>query len=307
MFIERQNERGDLLRLDISKAQSYSNDVNKTRGIQTVAFQGERGAFGEEAAHLLLGRRVRPIACESFADTFKAVVRGNAQACLVPVENTLAGSVYENYDLMLAHRLTIHAEVKLRVVHNLIAPAGRSLSKIRQVLSHPVALAQCDNFFARHRGIKKVPFFDTAGAVKAIVERGIPDAAAIASRAAAEVYGARILKTHLEDHPDNYTRFLLLAPSKTAPKGADKTSIVFTTRNIPGVLFKALSVFALRDIDLTKIESRPIKGKAWEYLFYLDFLGNANEEKCRLALAHLSEIADFLRVLGCYPAWRPKQ
>jgi prephenate dehydratase len=279
----------------------------KTRAIQTVAFQGERGAFGEEAAHLLLGRRVRPIACETFADTFKAVARGRAQTCLVPVENTLAGSVYENYDLMLAHRLTIQAEIKLRVVHNLIAPAGRSLSKVRQVLSHPVALAQCNDFFARHRRIRKVPFFDTAGAVKAIVEQRIPGAAAIASRAAAEVYGARILKTHLEDHPNNYTRFLLLSQSRLAPERADKTSIVFTTRNIPGALFKALSVFALRDIDLTKIESRPIKGKAWEYSFYLDFMGNVDDEKCRLALAHLSEIADFLRVLGCYPAWRPRQ
>ncbi|HVE13157.1 MAG TPA: prephenate dehydratase [Elusimicrobiota bacterium] len=270
---------------------------------RVVAFQGEPGAFGEEAARLLLGRGPRLLPCESFAATFAAVGR-KADACLIPIENTLAGSVHENYDLLVAHRLFIRAEVSLRVVHCLIAPRGRELKSIRRVLSHPVALAQCAGFFAANPRLEKVPFYDTAGSVKAIVEQRMPDAAAIASRAAAKAYGARVLRRHLEDHSSNYTRFLLLSRSAGAVPGADKTSIVFSVRNEPGALFKALGVFALRDISLAKIESRPIKGRVWEYRFYVDFMGSLREERCRKALDHLRELADFARVLGSYRAWR---
>ena len=266
----------------------------------TVAFQGERGSFSEEAAYKLLGGRTRVLPQETFAATFESVARGKARFCLVPIENTLAGSVYENYDLLLHKNLHIVAEVNLRVVHNLIAFPGTTLKSVRQVFSHPVALAQCSRFFASRSGIEKTPFYDTAGSVKMLAERRIAGGAAIASRSAAEVYGARILKRHLEDHHENFTRFLLLSKNASVPRNADKVSIVFSTRNVPGALFKCLSVFALRDINLVKMESRPLRGRPFEYFFYLDFLGNIKEDRCAKALAHLEEVTDFLRVLGCF-------
>jgi prephenate dehydratase len=228
------------------------------------------------------------------------VAGGKSQYCLVPIENTLAGSVYENFDLLLENDLHIVGEVNLHIVHNLIGLRDCQRKEIRQVYSHPVALAQCSRFFARHPGVEKIPFYDTAGAVKMLTERGLRTAAAIASRTAAEVYGARILQTHLEDHQENYTRFLLLSRAAKVTRKASKVSIVFSTHNVPGALYKCLGVFALRDIDLTKMESRPLRGRPWEYFFYLDFVGNTREERCRNALAHLGEVTNFLRVLGCY-------
>lgn len=265
-----------------------------------VAFQGERGSFSEEAAQKLLGARIRVFPCETFAATFHSVTGGKAMFCLVPIENTLAGSVYENYDLLVGNDLHIVAEINLRIVHNLIAFPGVTLANLRQVYSHPVALAQCGDFFARNPKVEKVQFYDTAGAVKMLSERRLRAAAAIGSRTAARVYGGRILRTHLEDHHENYTRFLLLSRTAKVPSRANKVSIVFSTRNVPGALYKCLSVFALRDVDLTKMESRPLRGRPWEYLFYLDFIGNVKEERCRNALAHLGEVTNFLRVLGCY-------
>ena len=265
-----------------------------------VAFQGERGSFSEEAAYKLLGRRIRVLPCETFAATFESVTQGRANFCLVPIENTLAGSVYENFDLLLANHLHVVGEVNLRIVHNLIAPPGTARREVRQVYSHPVALAQCSHFFAKNPRVERVPFYDTAGAVKMLTERPLGGAAAIASRIAAEVYHARILATHLEDHHENYTRFLLLSKTARVSPRASKVSIVFSTRNVPGALFKCLSVFALRDIDLTKMESRPLRGRPWEYFFYLDFIGNVKEKRCQNALTHLGEVTNFLRVLGCY-------
>ena len=270
----------------------------------TAAFQGERGAFSEEAAYKLLGPRVKPLACPTFPEAFRAVTRGRAEAALIPIENTLAGSVHENYDLLQENRLTIHAEVHLRIVHHLIASPGTRLADVRKVYSHPVALAQCSRFFKRHPRVEKVPFYDTAGSVKMLAADRPIRAAAIASRVAAEVYGARILLSHLEDHRENYTRFLLLKRAAGTPKGADKTSIVFSTANLPGALLKCLSVFSLRDINLTKIESRPLRGRPWEYCFYLDFIGNVGERRCRDALRGLAEVTEDLRVLGCYPSAR---
>jgi len=265
-----------------------------------VAFQGERGSFSEEAAYKLLGPRIRVLPCETFAAIFESVASGKTRFCLAPIENTLAGSVYENYDLLLQHDLHIVGEVNLRIVHNLIALPGTTLEKVRQVYSHPVALAQCSRFLAAHPEIEKVPFYDTAGAVKMLTEKRLPNVAAIASRIAASVYRARILKTHLEDHAENYTRFLLLSRSAKVSPRASKVSIVFSTKNVPGSLFRCLSVFALRDINLTKIESRPLRGRPWEYFFYLDFVGHIRDERSQRALAHLAEITDFCRVLGCY-------
>ncbi|HLW78447.1 MAG TPA: prephenate dehydratase [Terriglobia bacterium] len=268
--------------------------------IPTVAFQGERGSFSEEAAYKLLGRAIRVRPCETFGAIFESAARGKSRYCLAPIENTLAGSVYENYDLLLKHDLSIVGEVSLHIVHNLIAFPGTTLTKLRKVYSHPVALAQCGSFFARHPKVEKVPFYDTAGSVKMLAEQRLEGAAAIASRVAAAVYGARILSTHLEDHHENFTRFLLLARTVPLRLDGDKISIVFSTRNTPGSLYKCLSVFALRDIDLTKMESRPLRGRPWEYFFYLDFLGSLKEGRCQKALAHLGEVTNFLRVLGCY-------
>ncbi len=268
----------------------------------TIAFQGERGAFSEEAAHQLLGSRIRALPCETFAKVFASVAQGKARMCLVPIENTLAGSVYENYDLLVSNHLHIVGEVNLRIVHNLIGFEETSRKNLLRVYSHPVALAQCGRFFEKHPGVERVPFYDTAGSVKMLAERRIPGAAAIASRAAAKVYKARILATHLEDHHENFTRFLLLGKDASVSSHADKVSVVFSTRNLPGALFKCLSVFALRDIDLTKMESRPLRGRPWEYLFYVDFIGSTREDRCQKALAHLGEITNFIRVLGCYPS-----
>ncbi len=275
---------------------------------EIVAFQGEKGAFSQEAARQLLGQGVEVLACPRFEDVFQRLEKRAADAAVIPIENTLAGSVHENYDHLLKFNFPIVAETRVRIVHNLIAGPGVPFRKIRRVLSHPVALNQCLDFFAKNPKVEKVPFYDTAGSVKMIMEERLTDAAGIASALAAGIYGATILKRSIEDDRQNFTRFFLLRrpgwkprTPPSAPKGW-KTSVVFTTRNVPGALFRALSAFALRDLNLNKIESRPLRGKPWEYLFYLDFMGRLEDERARNALNHLRELADFLRVLGCYPA-----
>ena len=277
--------------------------MTRTRKPPRVAFQGERGAFSQEAARLLLGARLDLRPLPRFADVFRALAAGRVDYAVIPIENTLAGSVHENYDHLLGFQLPIVGETHLRIVHNLIARPGVRFAQVRRVFSHPVALDQCLRFFALHRRLRPETYYDTAGSVKMLMSEAPPDAAAIASAAAAEVYGGRILRRSIEDDRRNFTRFFLLA--RRAPRGPSaaqpKTSIVFTTRNIPGALFRCLSAFALRDINLNKIESRPLRGKPWEYLFYLDFLGSPSEPRCRNALHHLAELTDLLRVLGCYP------
>ncbi|MBI1786289.1 MAG: prephenate dehydratase [Acidobacteria bacterium] len=273
---------------------------------EIAAFQGERGAFSEEAARRLLGGQVEVLPCLRFEDLFHNLETKKVQAAVVPIENTLAGSVHENYDHLLHHDLPIVAETRVRIVHNLIAPPRVPFGAIRRVFSHPVAIGQCLNFFTKNPRIEKAPFYDTAGSVKMIMEEGLEDAGAIASSAAAEIYGARILRRSIEDDRQNFTRFFLLRRPEYArkyPVKGDrwKTSLVFTTRNVPGALFRSLAAFALRDINLYKIESRPLRGKPWEYIFYLDFLGHVDDPVSQNALRHLKEVADFLRVLGCYP------
>ena len=274
-----------------------------------VAFQGERGAFSEEAARKLLGPAVVVVPCQRFEDVFRSLEQRKTDAAVIPIENTLHGSVHENYDHLLHFDLPIVGETKIRIVHHLIAPPDVPFAKLRRVYSHPVALNQCLSFFAKNRQLEKVPFYDTAGSVKMIMSERPPDAAAIASEVAAEIYGAKILRRSIEDDRQNFTRFFLLhRPEKTrsraprAGKSAEwKTSVVFTTRNVPGALFRSLSAFALRDLNLAKIESRPLRGKPWEYLFYLDFIGRVDEPTSQNALRHLGELADLLRVLGSYP------
>jgi len=285
--------------------------MKKTAGKtpQRIAFQGELGAFSQQAIQQLVGPRATPVPCQRFDQVFAALKSGHVDAAVVPIENTLAGSVYENYDLLMKFPFEITAETSVRVVHNLMAPPGTDARKIRKVYSHPVALNQCLDFFARHPKIERVPYYDTAGSVKMIMEERPLGAAAIASELAAQIYGARILKRGIEDDRQNFTRFFLLEPAGSKPRPASrigrnswKTSIVFSTRNVPGALFRSLSVLALRDLNLVKIESRPLRGKPWEYLFYLDLLGHRDEKVVRNALAHLGELADFIRIFGSYRA-----
>ena len=262
-----------------------------------AAFQGERGAFSEEASRRLLGAEVEAVAHRSFDEMFEAVASGAADCAMAPIENTLAGSVIRNYDLLLDFDLTIVGEVVLRVVHNLIAPPGVGAADIKRIYSHPVALAQCGRFFAAHPQFEVIPAYDTAGSVKMIMESGKRDEAAIAGKSAAEAYGAR-----------NFTRFFLLVrpdraaeivPGTGGPER--KTSIVFRIGNRPGALYRSLAAFAEQNIDLTKIESRPIEGRPWEYSFYLDFIGDRASPPVQQALAHLAAHAENLRILGSYP------
>ena len=273
----------------------------------SVAFQGELGAFSQQAIRQLLGPKAMPVAHQRFDQAFAALDAGKVDAAVIPLENTLAGSVHENYDLLLKYSLEITAETSVRVVHNLIAPPGVSFRALRKVYSHPVALNQCLDFFAKHPRITRTPFYDTAGSVKTIMEQRPTDSAAIASELAATIYGAHILKRGIEDDRQNFTRFFLLEPAGAKPrtikgmaKNPWKTSLVFSTRNIPGALFRSIGTLALRDINLVKIESRPLRGKPWEYLFYLDLWGHRDDKVIQNALSHLSELADFLRVLGTY-------
>ncbi|MGA7615603.1 MAG: prephenate dehydratase [Thermoanaerobaculia bacterium] len=272
-----------------------------------IAFQGERGAFSEEAARRLLADGVETIACPSFEAMFEAVAEGTADCAMVPIENALAGSVHRNYDLLAEHHLTIARESYLRIVMNLIARPGAKLEQLRRVRSHPVALAQCQRFLGAHPELEAEPAYDTAGSVKLMMKSGDPAEAAIAGPSAASIYGAEIVVPEIEDHKRNYTRFLLLTHPENVAWYQDqnaeewKTSIVFRTPDRPGALFRALAVFALRDVNLSKIESRPIEGRPWEYTFYLDLIGRITDRPVERALAHLEEMAESLRVLGSYP------
>ncbi len=267
----------------------------------TVVIQGERGSYSEVAATYLLGDKIRLRCCERFEDVFKLAAKSDTQYCLIPLENSLSGSIYKNYDLLLRHKLKITREINLQVEHNLITAPGVSFKEVNAVFSHPVALDQCDHFFERFPHLVKRSAYDTSGSVKRIVEEDLRDCAAIAGKQAAEYYGGDIVMQGIQDNKENFTRFVLLGREREITEKADKTSIAFSFGNAAGALFKCLSVFALRDIDLTKIESRPIHGRPWEYLFYLDFLGNTGEESTLKALDHLRELTEFLEVLGCYP------
>ena len=266
-----------------------------------IAFQGEHYAFSEIAAKKFLGADASCFPTPSFEEVFQAVRTQKVTLGIIPIENTLYGSIHRNFDLLLENEVIIVGEVNLRIELHLIALPKVELEQIKTVYSHPAALEQCRNFIAQHPFMEAVPTYDTAGSVKLINEQKLSSTAAIASRWAAEDYDMNILSREIEDFPENFTRFLIISKNKYDLGTPDKTSIVFSTKNIPGALFKSLSVFFLRDINLTKIESRPIKGKPWEYLFYLDFNGDIKEERCINALRHLEEIAEFIKILGSYP------
>ena len=264
-----------------------------------VAIQGERGAFSHQAALGLLGEDIRLRPQPTFDALFAAVVGGEVDRGLLPIENSLAGSIHENYDRLRASPLHIVGETQLRVRHCLLARPGSSLASIRRVASHPVALAQCRTFFAERPQIEAVAAYDTAGSVRDLLRDGMATQAAIASRLAADLYGAQVLMEGIEDDPQNYTRFLLLSREPEAVEGEGKTSLVFSMPNVPGALHKALGAFATRGVDLSKIESRPLRGRPWEYSFYLDALGDPRGALGE-AVAELRAMAAELRVLGTY-------
>jgi prephenate dehydratase len=284
-----------------------------------IAIQVELGSFSHEAAEAMLPQ-AKVVPCARSLEVFDRVQRGTVDGAVIPIENSLAGSVAEHFDLLLSRDVHIVREFRLRIVHNLIALPGAKIADVRRVFSHPVALDQCRDLFARNPKLEPVPFYDTAGSVKHVVAEDLRDAAGIASRRAAEVYAGKILKSGIEDDKKNFTRFFLIkrgrikqekitlgktkhgmpsARSANRSK-ADKTSLAFSVKNIPGALFKALSVFALRDISLSKIESRPMRGRPWEYVFFVDLL-RGDDEASRNALHHLGEITDLVKVLGIYP------
>ncbi|MGB8542263.1 MAG: prephenate dehydratase [Candidatus Acidiferrales bacterium] len=266
-----------------------------------VAFQGERGAFSEEAAVKLLGSEVSLVPLPTFEAAFSAVAQHKAEYVLAPIENSLAGPVHRSLDLLVESALTILGEVIIRVQHNLIGPQGSAFEDVTVVESHPVALAQCEGFFSSRPSLKRIATDDTAGSVREIVQAGDRKRAAIAGKRAAHIYGGQILREHLEDDPENYTRFVLLAPaSEATPERADKISLVFRLAHVPGALFYALEPFARRKINLMKVESRPVRGLPWQYRFYLDLQACAADPEVQAALGELKKLAVDLRILGSY-------
>jgi prephenate dehydratase len=275
----------------------------KQNRARKVAFQGEAGAFSHAAALKLAGEDSAIVPCESFREVFTALESGAATHAVIPIENTLHGSVLENYDHLVKYDFPIHGETSLRIAHQLIAAPGTKMRNVKRVFSHPVALNQCRRFFENNAQLSAEPFYDTAGSAKMLMSERPEGAAAIASKEAAELYGGVILKRNIEDDRKNFTRFFLLTKQRPAGFTADakwKISVAFGTSNTPGSLFRAMACLALRDINLIKIESRPIIGSPWEYLFYVDFLGSAEDDRVKSALANLREMTKFYKLLGNY-------
>ncbi len=265
-----------------------------------VAIQGERGAFSHQAAIRALGPEIEVLPKATFDELFDSVVEGIAERALVPIENSLHGSIHENYDRLKSRPLHIVGETQLRIRQCLIGRPGSSVAMIRRVASHPVALAQCRRFFSDRPQVEAVNAYDTAGAVQDLMKGGLATQGAIASRLAAELYGGVVLLEGIEDDPENYTRFLLLARESGPTEAASKTSIVFVLDNRPGALYHALGTFASRNVDLCKLESRPLRGHPWEYSFYLDVLGDP-QGTAGEAIEELGRSCRELRILGSYP------
>jgi prephenate dehydratase len=266
-----------------------------------VAFQGERGAFSEEAAIKLLGGEVSLLPLATLEAAFNAIAQHQADYVLAPIENSLAGPVQRSLDLLVESDLTIIGEVIIRVQHNLIGPPGSTFDDVTVVESHPVALAQCERFFSSRPSLKRIATDDTAGSVREIVQSEDRKRAAIASKRAAQIHGGQILRENLEDDPENYTRFVLLAPAtETGPQRGDKISLVFRLAHVPGALFYALEPFARRKFNLMKVESRPVRGLPWQYRFYLDLQASASDPEVQAALGELKKLAVDVRILGSY-------
>jgi prephenate dehydratase len=271
--------------------------------VRSVAFQGELGAYSELAAREFFGADVQVSPTQTFSEVFDKVASKQCDAAMIPIENSLAGSIHENYDLLMEHDLHIVGELKLRIVHHLIVNPGVKLEDVKRVISHPQALAQCRDFIRKLGHVKSEPVYDTAGAVRDLKESGDRTTAAIASAQAAVDYELDVLASSIESNHENYTRFLAVSREPASTAG-EKISIAFALLHKPGMLFKGLGVFALRDIDLLKIESRPLMGTPWEYLFYVDLSGDLDDSNIQKALDHMRELTSVLRILGCYPSGR---
>jgi arogenate/prephenate dehydratase len=270
-----------------------------------VAYQGEPGAFSE-AAVLRLLPDAEPRPYPTFDDVFDAVSSGAVNLGVVPIENSIGGSIHRNYDLLVERELSIVGEVQVPVVHHLLALPGVKLDEVRRVLSHPQALAQCARFLRKLEHVDAIATYDTAGSAKMVRDEQRRDTAAIASERAGQLFGLEPIQAGIQDFDDNITRFLAISRQRVPLGSPNKTSLVFTLKSAPGALFKALSVFALRDIDLSKLESRPVPGRPWEYLFYLDVAAAREDLQCARAMVHLAEFAPSLRTLGSYPRWEER-
>ena len=284
----------------MSSSKSSAVNPRKQRGVK-VAFQGEIGAYSESAVYSFFGPSAEVKPCKNLSDVFESVKKEETLYGVVPIENSIEGSVNQTYDLFLEYDLKVCGEIVLRIAHCLITHSGTQLNLIKTVYSHPQALAQCRKFLEQ-LGCKIISTFDTAGSVKMIKEERLMDAGAIASERAAEIYGMNILAEEIGDTPNNYTRFFVLSKRDSPYSGEDKTSIIFSTKSVPGALYNVLKEFAVRNVNLTKIESRPTKRTPWEYNFYLDFEGHRNEEKCREALESIKDKTLFVKILGSYKA-----
>ena len=268
-----------------------------------VAFQGERGAFSEIAAKKMFGDNITISPSFSFEEVFEKVKNRIVDFGVLPIENSLYGSIFETYDLLLKYSLTIVGELNLQINHHLLATKNLKLSQIKKVYSHPQALGQCSEFLKKLKSAQIIPAYDTAGsALLALKENGVP-AAVIASKEASEIYNFKILKSHIQNNRENFTRFLVISKIKIGKEFTNpKTSICFELKSMPGALFRALSVFALRDIDLLKIESRPIPHKPFQYMFYMDLFGSLEDDRIKKAINHLSEISFSVKKFGTYEA-----
>jgi chorismate mutase / prephenate dehydratase len=283
----------------------YKQIISASKKVQgvSVAYQGEPGAYSEEAAKRFFGSSTKGIGYESFDGVFEAVERGEAPFAMVPVENSLEGSITRAYDLLLDSPLMVCAETELRISHCLIALPDATLDTIKYVYSHPQALGQSRNYLKK-LNVEVVPAIDTAGSVKMIKDSGKTDSAAVASARAAEIYGMKILAKEIEDNPHNFTRFFVLSKEDAPPTGNDKTSLVFSLKHKPGSLYESLGEFAKRKVNLTKLESRPTRHQPWEYNFYMDIAGHREEKVVGEALKALEEHAVFVKILGSYPKSR---
>jgi prephenate dehydratase len=271
-----------------------------------IGYQGEPGAFSEAAARRVDAEaQLAPF--KSFEEVFDAVNGGAVSYGVLPIENSIGGSIHRNYDLLLSHELPIVGEVELPVVHHLLALPGATLDGLKRVYSHPQGLAQCERFLRTLKGVEVIATYDTAGSAKMVADANAFDAAAIASARAGEVFGLKPLASSIQDFDDNITRFIVVGRRPMKNLVPDKTTIVFTVTNEPGALFKALATFALRGVDLTKLESRPIPGRPWEYLFYADLAAARDNLACARALGHLAEFAPTLRMLGSYASWKSRE